>query len=155
MLRGLLATVAAWTALLRVASGTPAPPPTPVHALQHRVVATLPHDATCFTQGLVYHRGILYESCGDYGVSSVRKVHPDTGAVLLRARVADRYFAEGLAAVGDYLYLLTWNERTMLVLRADTLAVVRELSYTTYSGEGWGLAYEPTRHRLVVSDGSR
>lgn len=121
---------------------------------QHQVMEMIPHDASCYTQGLVFHRRYLYESCGNYGESSVRIVNPDTGDVLKVEKIPSQYFAEGLAAVDDRLYLLTWNEKTMFELDADTLGIRRTLTFDTHSGEGWGLAYDERQQRLVVSDGS-
>src|SRR5512144_2724027 len=53
----------------------PAAPPT----LRVEVLASYPHDAQAFTQGLVLHDGALYESTGLYGRSSLRQVEPETG----------------------------------------------------------------------------
>ena len=39
-----------------------------------RVVAAYPHDPLAFTQGLLWHRGALYESTGLIGHSTVRKI---------------------------------------------------------------------------------
>ena len=38
------------------------------------VVASYPHDASAFTQGLLWHEGALYESTGREGQSVVRRV---------------------------------------------------------------------------------
>jgi glutamine cyclotransferase len=46
------------------------------------VVNTYPHDPKAFTQGLVFEDGALYESTGQEGESSLRKVELATGAVL-------------------------------------------------------------------------
>ncbi|MGI9517106.1 MAG: glutaminyl-peptide cyclotransferase, partial [Pirellulaceae bacterium] len=44
----------------------------------YELVKRYPHDATSFTQGLIHHRGELYESSGKYGRSSIRKVDLET-----------------------------------------------------------------------------
>src|SRR5215475_2974580 len=38
----------------------------------YEVVKAYPHDNTAFTQGLVFHQGVLYESTGLNGSSSLR-----------------------------------------------------------------------------------
>lgn len=133
-------------------SSTPAPAPTPTKSAQRlrvRVVSTRPHDPGAYTQGLVWDRGILYESAGMYGFSSLRQVDPASGAVKRELKLPDRYFAEGLALVGDRLVQLTWNEGTAFVYRAADFQKIRELSY---QGEGWGLCHDGKR--LIMSDGS-
>ncbi len=64
------------------------------------MVKAFPHDPTAFTQGLVFADGIFYESTGLRGYSTLRKVTPETGAVIQQVPVESRYFAEGLALVG-------------------------------------------------------
>lgn len=130
-------------------SSTPAPTPKGPQRLSVRVVSTRPHDTGAYTQGLVWHQGSLYESDGLYASSSLRQVDPATGAVKRQVKVPDRYFAEGLALVGDRLVQLTWQEGTAFVYRASDFEKVREISY---QGEGWGLCYDGKR--LIMSDGS-
>ena len=117
--------------------------------IEYRIAAEYPHDAGAFTQGLVHDRGVLYESTGLRGRSSLRKVELATGRVVRKRRLSDRLFAEGLALVGDELYQLTWTEGRAFVMRLEDFALVREYRY---AGEGWGLAWDGAR--LVMSDGS-
>ncbi len=114
-----------------------------------KVVKAFPHDPTAFTQGLVFADGIFYESTGLRGYSTLRKVTPETGAVLQQVPVESQYFAEGLALVGNELLQLTWEEHTGFVYDKTTLKRLRTFGYPT---EGWGLAYDGTS--LVMSDGS-
>lgn len=122
-----------------------APPPT-----QHvEVLASYPHDAQAFTQGLVLHDGALYESTGIYGRSSVRQVELESGKVLRSVDLPKTLFGEGLALVNDALVQLTWREGVALRWDAATFASRGESHYT---GEGWGLCFDGTH--LVQSDGS-
>jgi glutamine cyclotransferase len=127
--------------------GQPMEPNAPVVAVQQ--VRSYPHDSTAFTQGLVWRDGKLYESTGRYGESSLRIVEVETGRVVQRVDLAQTYFAEGLAAIGDTLYQLTWKESVAFLYDADTLRPLGQISYT---GEAWGLASDG--RRLIVSDGS-
>lgn len=52
-----------------------------VEPLSINVLAVYPHDPGAFTQGLVWDGGVLYESTGLYGKSSLRRVEPRTGEV--------------------------------------------------------------------------
>ena len=134
--------------------GAPPPAPTPPppkgpERLAVKVVSSRPHDTSSYTQGLVWHEGMLYESAGLYQQSSLRQVDPATGEVRRRADLPPQYFAEGLALVGDRLVQLTWNEGVALVYRLSDFEKVGEHRYT---GEGWGLCWDGAR--LVMSDGS-
>ena len=114
-----------------------------------KVVKAFPHDPTAFTQGLVFADGIFYESTGLRGYSTLRKVTPETGAVIQQVAVESQYFAEGLALVGNELLQLTWEEHVGFVHDKKTLKRLRTFTYPT---EGWGMAYDGKS--LVMSDGS-
>jgi glutaminyl-peptide cyclotransferase len=113
------------------------------------VVTSFPHDRIAFTEGLVYHRGTLYESTGLYGKSELRRVDLETGRVLQRRALPRRLFGEGLALVGDRLILLTYKEQVANVYDRRTFRPVRAHRYT---GDGWGLCHDGTH--LVQSNGS-
>ena len=104
--------------------------------LEYQLIETMTKPSSdCFTQGLLYHHGYLYESCGEYGRSSIRKIDPDEGTILQEMKIPLEFFGEGLAGIGQYLYLLTWNEKIMLVLDIETLAITkryRSASFITY-----------------------
>src|SRR4029450_1679696 len=115
----------------------------------YRIINRYPHDPTAFTQGLVYRDGVLYESAGLYGQSSLRKVGLETGEILQHKAVEAKYFAEGLANWGNKLIQLTWQEGRAFVYDLTTFALERTLSY---GGEGWGLTHDGKR--LILSAGS-
>ena len=81
-------------------------PPT---AYSYRIVARYPHDSNAYCQGLVFHNGLLYESTGQYGESTVRSVDLKTGKVKQQFQMSDKYFGEGLAVVENQLVQLTWK----------------------------------------------
>jgi glutaminyl-peptide cyclotransferase len=116
---------------------------------RHEVVRSFPHDPDAFTQGLLVRDGFLYESTGQKGRSSLRKVEIETGKVVQRIAVGNQYFAEGLAAWGTQLIQLTWETNLGFVYDRATF---KQLRTFTYRGEGWGLADDGTR--LVMSDGT-
>lgn len=113
------------------------------------IVRAFPHDPAAFTQGLLFHRGHLYESTGGWGTSSLRQVELETGRVLRRLDLAPQYFGEGLALWGERLIQLTWSSETAFVYDLHTFAKTGTFSYP---GEGWGLTHDG-RH-LLMSDGS-
>jgi len=117
--------------------------------LKTTVVRSYPHDRMAFTQGLIWRDGLLYESTGLVGRSSLRKVDLATGSVKQQVAVPDPYFAEGLADVGNRLFQLTWQHGRVFVYDKNTFNRVGELGY---QGEGWGLCHDG--RALVMSDGS-
>lgn len=121
----------------------------PPAELTVEVLNEYPHDPEAFTQGLLLDDGVLYESTGNYGYSTLRAVVPDTGEVLEQHDLAPEYFAEGLALVDDRLIQLTWREQTAFEYELEGLEPTGELGYDT---EGWGLCYDG--ERLVMSDGT-
>lgn len=124
-------------------------PPGAAQRYGYEVVHVYPHDREAFTQGLIYKDGVLFESTGLNGRSSLRRVRIETGEVLQRQAVPDAYFAEGLADWGSKLIQLTWQSQVGFVYDAKTF---KKLSTFSYTGEGWGLARDA--QRLVMSDGS-
>jgi glutamine cyclotransferase len=120
---------------------------TPV--LGHRVVARFPHDPEAFAQGLLFHDGHLYESTGLRGRSSLRKVEIETGRVLRRADLEDRYFGEGLVLWKDRLIQLTYTSGKAFVYDLDSFEKIGEFEY---EGEGWGITHDG--RELIMSDGS-
>ncbi len=121
-----------------------------VEYLQVKIVAVYAHDPTAFTQGLLWDGGVLYESTGLYGRSTVRRVDPADGTVLEKTFLDPNFFGEGLALVGDRLIQLTWKAGIALVYELGGLQPVDQYGY---NGEGWGLAYDGGE-RLVISNGS-
>ncbi len=120
-----------------------------VEILLPEVVATYPHDPTAYTQGLLLHDGVLYESTGQYGESDLRRVEIETGEVLQRVPVSANYFAEGLALVDDRLIQLTWQSGVAFVYDRETFEPIEQFEYDT---EGWGLCYDDAV--LWMSDGT-
>ena len=123
--------------------------PAEIPTYSYRVVHSFPHDPTAFTQGLLYDDGFLYESTGQYGQSSLRKVELETGTVVQLHQLDDRFFAEGLALFGNRLLQLTWRANKGFAYRLDSFEPLAEFAYPT---EGWGLTYDG--ELLVMSDGS-
>ena len=113
------------------------------------VVAQYPHDPTAFTQGFTFHKGSFYEGTGRQGQSSLRQVEPKTGAVVRKVDLAQDFFGEGIAIIGNEVIQLTWVSHTGFVY---DLSDFHKLRTFKYPGEGWGLATDG--HDLFMSDGS-
>jgi glutaminyl-peptide cyclotransferase len=123
--------------------------PVPERTQGFEVVHTYPHDATAFTQGLIYVDGHLYESTGLNGRSSLRMVDLATGNVLQKHDLPAQYFGEGLTDWGSALIQLTWTSHRAFVYDRFSFSPQRPFAY---EGEGWGLTHD--RAQLIMSDGS-
>ncbi len=62
----------------------------------YRVINAYPHDHDAFTQGLVFDNGVIYESTGLYGRSSLREVELETGRILQIRDLHEQYVGEGI-----------------------------------------------------------
>ena len=114
-----------------------------------KVVKEYPHDTDSYTQGLFFHGGDLYESTGQYGSSTFRKVDLATGEALEKLDFNRKYFVEGSVVLGNNLYILTWESKVAFIYDAATLEYK---STYTYPREGWGLTTDGKQ--LIASDGS-
>jgi glutaminyl-peptide cyclotransferase len=154
---------------------TPAAPlsrePAPLRHID--VVAEYPHDPHALTQGLIYAGGVLYESTGGRGQSSLRKVDLTTGRVLQERAIDSCCVGEGLTEWHGQLLQLT-PKRTDLhsmpssfddglravfgrYLNNDNgvrydLASLEPTSAFVGTVEGWGLTHDG--HELIKSDGT-
>ena len=134
---------------------TPSPNPTPtlynsVPVYSYNIVQSYPHSTSAFTQGLlVESNGVLLESTGIYGSSSLRRVRLSDGVVLQQYDLPSDYFGEGIAVVGDKIVHLTWQNNIGFIYDKETFELLGNFSVNT---EGWGLTYDGSR--LIMSDGS-
>lgn len=110
---------------------------------------TIPHDATAFTQGLLWRDGKLYESTGRRGHSELRRIDPASGAIEQRVPIGVLFFGEGLADAGDRLAMLTWKAGRVFFFHPESF---NRLATGRYRGEGWGLCHDGTR--FAMSNGS-
>ena len=115
----------------------------------YQVVRTYPHDPTAFTEGLEYRAGVLYESTGMKGQSSLRKVNLETGQVLKQVDLDPQYFGEGITIVNQKIVQLTWQSQIGFVYNQ---ADFRRLKSFNYPGEGWALTNEGSN--IYMSDGT-
>lgn len=115
----------------------------------YEVVKKYPHDSKAFTQGLAFRDGFLYESTGNFGKSTLRKVELETGKVVQKHDLPSDLFGEGMAILGDKIYQITWRSGIAYEYALADFKLLREFSY---SGEGWGLTTDGTN--LILSDGT-
>ena len=115
----------------------------------YEVVKVYPHDQNAFTQGLVIEKGVLYESTGLYGNSTLRRVNLETGNVLQSYALPTEFFGEGITVFGDRIIQLTWQSHKGFVYDKHSFDLLQEFSYPT---EGWGITNDGSQ--LIMSDGT-
>ena len=119
-----------------------------------KVLNTYPHDRWAFTQGLLFHDGLIYESTGLKGRSTLREVELKTGRVLRQINLAAEHFAEGVTLLDENLYQLTWTSGEGLIFDLLSFEYRGPIAYR-YSARQkrpWGLT-DDGKH-LILSDGS-
>jgi len=117
----------------------------------YEVVNEYPHDSNAFTQGFEYHNGFLYESTGQYGKSSLRKVELETGKVLKKIDIDKKYFAEGMTIFNGKIYQLTWRKNKGFIYDLESFKLLKTFEYQQ-SKEGWGLTNNGKQ--LIKTDGT-
>lgn len=120
-------------------------------AYTFKVIKVFPHDTSCYTEGLLYQDGFLYESGGGQskppageealGQSSLRKVELNTGTVVKKTMVDPRVFAEGISIIGDKIIQLTWKEHIGYQYEKSTLKLQKTF-INNVGVEGWGLCFD-------------
>lgn len=125
--------------------------PPPAKQFRYDVVNKFPHDSTAYTQGLQIEDGILYETTGIKGASTLRTVDLKSGKVTRSKKIGDSYFGEGMTFVGDSIYVLTYRENTCFVFDKHSFELIKTFNYDQ-PREGWGLTYDGTK--LIKTDGS-
>ena len=111
----------------------------PVYGYQ--IVHVYPHDRSAFTEGL--------ESTGLNGRSSLRKVRLENGEVVQQIPLANQYFGEGIAIVGNEIIQLTYRTEVGFVYSQKDFHLLRQF---TYKGEGWSLTHNATS--VFMDDGT-
>jgi len=116
----------------------------------YKVMQVYPHDTKAYTQGLLFNDGYLYESTGQKGESTLRKVILQTGEPIQIINLAPEMFGEGLALADDKLIQLTWQNQVAFIYQKSDFKLLNRIKYPMR--EGWGLTFDGTH--LLMTDGS-
>ncbi len=117
----------------------------------YEIINTYPHDSKAYTQGLEFFGDTLYESTGQYGQSTLRKLDLPSGKILEKIDLPKQYFGEGLTILDDKIFQLTWREGVGFIYDLSTLEKIDQFDYHTGT-EGWGLCNDG--EFIYKSDGS-
>lgn len=137
-------------------SGDSGPEPLPTPIISYSVIKVHPHDVNSFTEGLLVHDGVLFESTGApeslpqtrslFGTLSL-----ETGRIDVKGELdRNQYFGEGIAILNDKLYQLTYQTKKGFIYDANTFKKLGEFSFP--SQEGWGMTTDG--QSLIMSDGT-
>jgi glutaminyl-peptide cyclotransferase len=123
-------------------------------SLRPRVLATIDHDTSAWTEGLEIADGVLYESTGLPGHSQLRALDPRTGRVRSATSLPSSWYGEGITVLDGRIWQLTYRDHVALRWdRGSLSAESTPASTVRYPGEGWGLCHTGNG-QLVASDGS-
>ena len=123
------------------------PPPT----LSFRMVKEYPHNASYFTEGLIWHNNALYESTGEEGESRLVKTDLNTGKEEEKIDLPAADFGEGIAIIGDTLYQLTWRNNKAYAYDVKTFKKLKQFSFPY---EGWGMTTDGKELIMSIGGGS-
>jgi len=116
----------------------------------YQVVNEYPHNVEAYTQGLQYLDGVLYESTGNYGTSSIRRVTLETGKIKQVRDLDQSLFGEGITVLGERIYQLTYKSQVGFVYDRNSFEEIQKVYYQ--NREGWGLTNNG--EELIMSDGT-
>jgi glutamine cyclotransferase len=119
-------------------------------AIGYTVKSAWPHDITTFTEGLIIHKGKLYESTGQEGKSWIGTVDIKTGVPDKKIILDNKYFGEGITILNNKIYQLTYKTKVGFIYDLNTFKKTGEFSYT--NAEGWGLTHN--NEHIIMSDGT-
>jgi glutamine cyclotransferase len=120
------------------------------------VIKSYPHDTNSFTEGLVFHNGLLYESSGSpeelpETKSSIATINLKTGEKHQNVSLdKTKYFCEGITFLNSKCYQLTYKSGTGFIYDHKTFKKIGEFSCP--AKEGWGITNDGTF--LIISGGT-
>ena len=115
----------------------------------YKVKNTYPHCTHCYTQGLQYVDGLMWEGTGEYGSSQIVTYELGQDAPRVELSLPGSEFGEGITLLGGEMFQLTWESN---VCHVYDVASRKKLRDHRYPGEGWGLTTDG--EKLYMSNGT-
>lgn len=129
---------------------------TALPTINYALINTYPHDTTSYTEGLLIHKGQLYESTGaPADMPQTRSLFgifdTITGSIFKKVELdRTKYFGEGICFLNGKVYQLTYQTRIGFIYDAKTF---KETGRFNFPGkEGWGMTTDSVS--LIMSDGT-
>ena len=129
---------------------------------KYQVLGQYSRKSTHYTQGLYLGDGVMVESGGLYGQSTLQFLEVDEQGkfinVAKQVNVPSNYFAEGCDVITvdnvKYIYQLTWKENKIFKYDMN-LKLIKEFDKPIQLKEGWGITHNPSNQcSLIISDSS-
>jgi glutamine cyclotransferase len=124
--------------------------PPPPKSIGYSIISPLPHDTSSFTEGLLFYKGDLYESTGEYGKSRIMQVDLKTGKIIRSVALGPQYFGEGIVIINDTIYQLTYKEKIGFMYSLKDFKKIGEFRFA--SPEGWAMT--TNGKEIIASDGT-
>lgn len=124
--------------------------------INYAVKNIYPHDTTSFTEGLLMHEGLIYESTGSpkdmlQTRSLFGNIDLATGRINIKAELdREKYFGEGIVFLNGKIYQLTYQDKKGFIYDAGNFKKLGEFEFP--SAEGWGMTTDGSF--LIMSDGT-
>lgn len=116
--------------------------------LNYTVLNIYPHDTSSFTEGLFLHKGLFFESTGEYTRSKLLQIEPKTGKIKKSFKLANQYFGEGISIINNKIYQLTYKEHKVFVYDMNFKKLPQEFEWPY---EGWGMTTDSKQ--LILNTG--
>lgn len=117
----------------------------------YKIVNTYAHDTLSFTEGLEFYRDTLYESTGQKGASHLRSYEYKTGKVFRQINLEGDYFGEGITAINNQWFQLTWQSNVGFIYDVNSFKKIKTFTYDKPI-EGWGMTNDG--QAIYQSDGT-
>jgi len=132
-----------------------APAAEAIPAINYGVQKYFAHDTTSYTEGLLFHNGMLFESTGSPDVmpdtrSLVGPVDLTNGKITKKIEINHALFGEGIVFLNNKLYQLTYKAQKGFVYDAATFKLLDSFAFA--NEEGWGLTTDGAS--MIMSDGT-
>ncbi len=121
-----------------------------VRNISYNIIGQYPHDTACFTEGLEFYNGKLYESGGDFKNSVLQFGEAKTGKIITKHKMGtEKTFGEGITILKGKLYQLTYTTHEVFVY--DVKNISKVVQQFTWPFEGWGMTNNGTD--LLITTG--
>lgn len=135
---------------------TPLTPLSETPELSYKVCDTFLHPKTNFTEGLLIHQGMCYESTGAPEErpdlkSQIGILDLKTGTYSVKATLDAKYFGEGIVIFNSTCYQLTYKNQLGFLYNVNT-RFTPQGQFKYPNKEGWGLTSD--RQYIIMSDGT-
>jgi glutamine cyclotransferase len=125
------------------------------NTIGYSVTKILKRNKALYTQGLFFEDNgkSFYESGGLYNESTINHYSYPSLAEIKSKKLNKKFFAEGIAQCGDFIFQLTWRENKILKYLKKDFSLFQELPLNNGMNEGWGLSAFKD-NLLIGTDGS-